>query len=105
MKRDTLARPAPASPASTRPARLRDAAVVLPLLGLFAWMPPLIGLFSAPLHVFGVPLIVAWMFGVWLALILLALWFSRKLAADDMPDPDGDEPYVAHPRDASAEEP
>ncbi len=92
MKRARLARPAPASPASTRPARLRDAAVVLPLLGLFAWMPPLIGLFTVPLHVFGVPLIVVWLFGVWLALIVLAFWLSRRLAADDMAEPDGDAP-------------
>lgn len=82
MKRSRTARPALAqSP------RLRDAAVVLPLLGLFAWMPPVIGLFTASGRVFGIPLIVAWLFGVWLALIVVALWFARRLDPVDEPHP------------------
>jgi hypothetical protein len=64
--------------------RLRDAAVVVPLLGLFAWMPPMIGLFAGSGRLFGIPLIVVWLFGNWLALIAAAMWFSRRL------DPDGD---------------
>lgn len=68
---------------------MRDAAAVLPLLGLFAWMPPTIGLFAGWGHVLGVPLIVAWLFGVWLALIAAAFWFSRRLDSDDAPG-DGD---------------
>ncbi len=84
MKRSRTARPALAqSP------RLRDAAVVLPLLGLFAWMPPVIGLFTASGRVFGIPLIVAWLFGVWLALIAVALWFARRLdPVDELPPTD-----------------
>ena len=83
MERNRTARPALAqSP------RLRDAAVVLPLLGLFAWMPPLIGLFTASGRVLGVPLIVAWLFGIWLVLIIAAFWFSRRLDIEDELDPD-----------------
>jgi len=82
MKRRRTARPALAqSP------RLRDAAVVLPLLGLFAWMPPVLGLFAASGRVLGVPLIVAWLFGIWLALIAAAFWFSRRLDTEDEPQP------------------
>ena len=81
MKRRRTARPALAqSP------RLRDAAVVLPLLGLFAWMPPVLGLFAASGRVLGVPLIVAWLFGIWLALIVAAFWFSRRLGTEEEPD-------------------
>lgn len=67
--------------------RLRDAAVLLPLLGLFAWMPPIIGLFASAGRVFGIPLIVVWLFGIWLLLIGFALWFSRLLRPIDDVDP------------------
>ncbi len=64
-------------------ARLRDAAVVVPLASLLLLMPPLITLFVGPASVGGVPLVVAWVFGVWLALIVAAAWFARRLVADD----------------------
>jgi hypothetical protein len=54
-------------------------AIVLPLLGLFLLMPPVIALFAAPLHVAGVPLIVVYLFGVWLALVLGAVLLGRAL--------------------------
>lgn len=98
MKRDTPARPAPTGSASSRSTRLRDAAVVLPLLGLFAWMPPVIGLFAASRQVLGVPLIVAWLFGVWLALIVVAFWFSRRL--DDEAAETADDRAGAHAHEA-----
>lgn len=70
-------------PAFAQSSRLRDAAVLLPLLGLLAWMPPVIGLFDASGRILGVPLIVAWLFGVWLVLIVVAFWFSRRLDPGD----------------------
>lgn len=100
MKREPPARPASARPASTGAARLRDAAVVLPLLGLFAWMPPVIGLFAGWGHVLGVPLIVAWLFGVWLTLIAAAAWLSRRLDSDDALERDGAAEATAHGRKA-----
>ncbi len=80
-----------ASSATAHSPRVRDAAAVLPLLGLFAWVPPVIGLFAGEGRVLGIPLIVAWLFGVWLALIVVAAWFSRRL-------PPGDE--IERPDDA-----
>lgn len=56
--------------------RARDAAVLLPVLGLFLLMPPVIGLFALPLRVAGVPLIVLYLFGVWFALLLGAAWLA-----------------------------
>ncbi|MFO1301116.1 MAG: hypothetical protein U1F17_12185 [Burkholderiaceae bacterium] len=66
--------------------RLRDAAVVLPLVGLFLLMPPVITLFVRPADVVGVPLIVAYLFGVWLALIGCAALLGRRIAPDAAPD-------------------
>lgn len=67
--------------------RLRDAAVVLPLVGLFLLMPPVITLFVRPAEIAGVPLIVAYLFGVWLALIGCAALLGRRIAPDAAPDP------------------
>ncbi len=69
--------------------RVRHAAAVLPLLGAFLLLPPLIALFTAPLRVFGMPLIVLYLFAVWAVLIAAAAWLAHRLdssvsaAADD----------------------
>ena len=59
--------------------RLRSAAALVPLLGLALLLPPLIALFVAPVRVFGIPLIVLYLFGLWAALIGAAGWLSRRL--------------------------
>lgn len=56
-----------------------DAAIVLPLFGLFLLMPPAIGLFASERQLFGIPLLVLYVFGVWAALILGALLLARRL--------------------------
>jgi hypothetical protein len=61
-------------------ARMRDAATVLPIIGLFLLMPPVITLFAAHVSVAGVPLIVVYLFSVWLALIVGTAWIARRLA-------------------------
>ncbi|UUX51624.1 hypothetical protein NUH88_07970 [Nisaea acidiphila] len=61
-------------------AKFRDAAFLLPLSGLFLLMPPLIDLFTGSEKLFGIPLIVAFIFGLWTALILIAFWFSHRLS-------------------------
>ncbi len=63
--------------------RARDAAAVLPLLGLFLLMPPVITLFVAAIDIAGVPLIVVYVFGVWLSLIVCAALLARRLAQPD----------------------
>jgi hypothetical protein len=68
--------------------RAQNAAVLVPLVGLFLLMPPFISLFGAPVRLFGLPLIVLYMFGVWAALIALTWWLARRLAAaGDAPPP------------------
>jgi cytochrome c biogenesis protein CcdA len=59
--------------------RLQAAAVLLPCLGLFLVMPPIIGLFAVPRDVAGIPLIVVYLFGVWLWLVACAAFISRRI--------------------------
>ena len=66
--------------------RLRAAAVLLPCLGLFLVMPPMIGLFAVPRDLAGIPLIVVYLFGVWLWLVACAAILSRRM---DGGGPDG----------------
>ncbi len=62
------------------PRRARDLALIVPVLGILALLPPLIGLFARPeTGVFGIPLIVVYLFGLWLALILGALFVASRL--------------------------
>lgn len=70
--------PEPA-PVPERSARARDVAVLLPLLGLFLLVPPVVTLFAVPLDIGGVPLVVVYLFGVWLALVICAARLARAL--------------------------
>ncbi|MBS0319105.1 MAG: hypothetical protein JSR18_01065 [Proteobacteria bacterium] len=68
------------------PSRLRDAASVLPLVGLVLLMPPMIVLFTARHRIAGVPLIVLYLFGVWVALVAGAALLARRMAhAEQVP--------------------
>lgn len=71
--------PDSAQAAPERSARVRDAARVLPLVGLFLLLPPVILLFAAPAEVAGVPLIVVYVFAVWGALVAGAAVLARAL--------------------------
>lgn len=66
-------------PTPPPPGRIRDAAALLPVLGLVLLMPPVITLFAGPYEVAGVPLSVAYLFGAWLGLIALAALLARRL--------------------------
>jgi hypothetical protein len=56
-----------------------DAAVVLPLFGVFLLMPPIITLFASGLDIHGVPLIVLYVFSVWIGLIVCAALLAKRL--------------------------
>lgn len=71
----------------------RDAATVLPFVAVFLFLPPVILVFAAPALIFGIPLIVVYIYGVWAAVILAALLLARRLEraereAGDEPDAD-----------------
>ena len=59
--------------------KARDAILVLTLVGALGFLPPVLPFFDRPVFVFGMPLIVVYVFGAWLALIVLACWLSRSL--------------------------
>ncbi len=59
--------------------RAQNAAVLLPFVGLFLLLPPFITLFTGPLQVFGMPLLVVYLFGVWIALVVAAALLSSRL--------------------------
>lgn len=59
--------------------RRRDAAAVLPLFGTLLLLPPFVNLFARNALLFGIPLEVVYLFGVWTALVLGALVVSRRL--------------------------
>lgn len=61
-------------------AQAQDAAWILPLAGIVLLMPPVIGLFTTSIVIFGVPLILAYMFIVWGALVWAAWLLTRRLS-------------------------
>ena len=65
--------------------RVQSAAVLAPLAALFLLMPPFVLLFATPRMVFGVPLIVLYIFGVWAVLIVVTRTLARRLAARGAP--------------------
>jgi hypothetical protein len=68
------------------PARTRNLAVLLPLVGLFLLMPPFITVFGGTARPWGVPLIVAYLFGAWAALLAGAAWLAHALRPQEPPE-------------------
>jgi hypothetical protein len=58
--------------------RVSDAATLLPIAAAILLLPPFILVFSAPVLIAGVPLIVVYVFGVWAAIILCAWLLARS---------------------------
>ncbi|MEM6422506.1 MAG: hypothetical protein AAF698_07945 [Pseudomonadota bacterium] len=66
--------------------RARDSAVALPVAGLVLLLSPFSHVFAVDGRLFGVPVVVAYVFGAWLALILAARAVSARMlenAAED----------------------
>jgi hypothetical protein len=73
--------------------RTRDAALILPILGAFLLISPAASVFNSTATVLGLPIVVLYVFGVWLGLILAAIGLARRLSAED------GRPSVAEPRE------
>ena len=58
---------------------IRDIATALPFLTIVLLTSPLIVVFSAPVSVFGVPLIVVYLFSAWIVIVALAFLVARRL--------------------------
>lgn len=63
-----------------------NAAAALPLLGLFLLMPPMVTLFAHGAGVGGVPLIIIYIFSVWVGLIAGAGLLARHLRPQPTPE-------------------
>ncbi|MEM8742919.1 MAG: hypothetical protein AAGE13_15675 [Pseudomonadota bacterium] len=61
-----------------RTRRARELAVILPLLGVFLLVSPVIRVFAAPGTVAGIPLIVLYIFGVWAVMIVATAALTRR---------------------------
>ena len=74
--------------------KTRDRALILPLVGLIALLPPVAGIFRIDMRVLGVPFTAAYLFIVWAALIAGAAMLSRRLRDGTYPseDPERDTP-------------
>jgi hypothetical protein len=64
---------------------------VLTAAGFLLLVPPLVHVFNQSAAVFGVPQIVFYLFGVWVALIVGTAVLTRWLNPDTPPDGGGDE--------------
>ncbi len=67
--------------------RLKDIAVIAPIFGFLLLIPPVIGLFATEATVFGAPLVLVYLFVIWLALILIAAILSKRLSKAERDDP------------------
>lgn len=59
--------------------KIRDGAMIMPLFGLMVLTPPIANLFAVSGRLFGVPIIVTYIFAVWAVLILGAALLARRL--------------------------
>ncbi len=66
-----------------RDRKLRDRALILPVVGLILLIPPVASIFQIDGRIGGVPVTLAYIFAVWAALIACAFWLSRRLGPGD----------------------
>ncbi len=67
----------------------QDLRWLLPFAAVFLFMPPILGLFDHPLYFFGIPLLMFYLFAVWLIGILLTALVAQRLREDQPPGKDG----------------
>ena len=67
--------------------KVRDRSGALVLVGTVLLMPPIGGLARIDGTIFGIPIPLAYMFGVWAVLIIGAFLLSRPLRDTDKPPP------------------
>ena len=54
-------------------------ALLLPILGMLMILPPLVSIRNISAEFFGFPAIIAYLFGVWLLLIISAFFLQRRI--------------------------
>lgn len=64
---------------SFRTGRLRDMAILLPIVGIVVYLTPVLRIFTAQGTVFGVPLVFVFIYGGWVLLIVLSRILGHRL--------------------------
>ena len=59
--------------------KARDGLLVVTLLAAVLLMPPILPYFDRRETVLGMPTVVVYVFGIWLSVIVLSCWLSRRL--------------------------
>ncbi|HSF94268.1 MAG TPA: hypothetical protein VLA52_04515 [Thermohalobaculum sp.] len=72
--------------------KIRDQALILPLVGFALLMPPFARVFDLDLKIAGVPFTLIYLFTVWAVLILCGWRLSRRLDPAPAPDPNDERP-------------
>lgn len=80
----------PAEERELRARKARDAALILPLIGLLLLTPPFAQVFANDSRILGVPTVVVYVFSIWAALILIAQRLSVLLSSDEPTQPPED---------------
>jgi hypothetical protein len=65
--------------------RIKDIAALLPLIGSFLLLPVVLLLFSPSSSLFGIPILLIYMFTLWLALIFASRALSERLSDEAEP--------------------
>ena len=65
-----------------RGGRLAERAAVLPVVAFLLLTPPILGLFNAPVLLFGIPLLHIYCFATWLAVIACGGWLASRLVEE-----------------------
>lgn len=60
--------------------RIRQIALLTPLICLLLFLPPYIGIFNQPDFLFGMPVLLIFLFSVWLAGIIVTGYVARRYA-------------------------
>jgi cytoskeletal protein RodZ len=84
--------------------KIRDTIMVLTLIGTWLMMPPMLEVFQNSSSILGMPMIVVYLFGVWLALIMTTALVVRRIrSSDDSVEP-ASEAVLPHLEDAALPE-
>jgi hypothetical protein len=84
----------------------RDAGTLLPIVAAILFLPPLTLIFSAPIAIAGLPLILVYLFTAWALVIAAACFLASRLEdigvrQDEAPSQPGDDISVPSPDNVS----
>lgn len=64
--------------------KLENAALALLVFGALLMVQPILNIFNVPVRLFGVPLVVIYLFMVWITLVGVTLLLSRRMPQSEI---------------------